>query len=115
MGAFATEYRIDWIDMFLDDVSRRMASVEAEPIDWKLVGEEAHAVISLSGNLGLSELAKASRALCDACRAHSDQAPERLIAFRRKAAAAVADARRCRSLLIRTAAAELPSESTPAH
>ncbi|NYZ23675.1 hybrid sensor histidine kinase/response regulator, partial [Azospirillum oleiclasticum] len=56
------------LDLFLEALPDRLRSADTDRPDWTRVGEDAHAMVSLAGNLGLSDLMAVSRALAEACR-----------------------------------------------
>jgi HPt (histidine-containing phosphotransfer) domain-containing protein len=51
-----------------DDIPRRLIRMEKGLADLPLIEREAHELIAISGNLGFTELAAASRRLTVACR-----------------------------------------------
>ena len=53
---------------FLSDLRPRLAAIAAPGAECGTIEPEAHALISLAGNLGLVELSMCSRKLMDACR-----------------------------------------------
>jgi CheY-like chemotaxis protein/HPt (histidine-containing phosphotransfer) domain-containing protein len=63
------------VEMFLSDVPNHLAAITAPGADHKIIEREAHALVSLAGNLGLKELSAWSRKLTDACRSGEDSIP----------------------------------------
>jgi signal transduction histidine kinase/DNA-binding response OmpR family regulator len=56
------------VGSFLSDLGQRLAVITAPGAERQTVEREAHALISLAGNLGLVEVSLCSRKLTDACR-----------------------------------------------
>src|SRR4051794_13676685 len=51
---------------------QRLAAITASRTECKAIEREAHALVSLAGNLGLVELSACSRQLVDACRSAAE-------------------------------------------
>lgn len=56
------------VELFLSNLARLLRSANAEPVDWRQLGRDAHAAVSLAGSLGFMELMTAARHLAHACR-----------------------------------------------
>jgi HPt (histidine-containing phosphotransfer) domain-containing protein len=74
------------ISSFLSDLAQRIASITADGADRGTIEHEAHALVSLAGNLGFVELSSCSRQLTDACRHPEEANISRLIECVRAAA-----------------------------
>ncbi|HYD30365.1 MAG TPA: ATP-binding protein [Azospirillaceae bacterium] len=88
------------LGMFLEHAPPRLRSAEGEASDWTRIRQDAHAMVSLAGNLGFSELMAASRALQQA--SADPMAPEadiRRRQFRQAGERAFATAREIKTAL----------------
>jgi len=56
------------MDTFLSELNQRLSAIMAPGAERGTMERDAHALISLAGNLGLMELSSCSRSLTDACR-----------------------------------------------
>jgi CheY-like chemotaxis protein len=57
---------------FQTELHQRLAAITASRTECKTIEREAHALVSLAGNLGLVELSACSRQLVDACRSAAE-------------------------------------------
>ena len=57
---------------FQTELHQRLAAITASRTECKAIEREAHALVSLAGNLGLVELSACSRQLVDACRSTAE-------------------------------------------
>jgi HPt (histidine-containing phosphotransfer) domain-containing protein len=63
---------------FQTELRQRLAAITAPEAECETIEQEAHALVSLAGNLGLVELSACSRQLTDTCRSAEGDIPKRV-------------------------------------